>query len=96
MIIKLITRMAGADGNFAPDSEISVNAIRGEELIKGKYAVLVQADPKMPDIPVEEVVNYDFSTRADLMAILDEKQIDYSKRATKAELIELIGGTHVK
>ena len=90
MIIKLITRMAGADGNFAPGSEITIDAEKGKELINGGYGLLVQADPKMPDIPVE--VDHDLLTRAELMSILDEKQIDYSKRATKAELIELIGG----
>jgi len=88
MIIKLITRKAGADGNFAPNSLLDVSNTEGEQLINGGYAVLVQADPKMPDIPV----NYELSTRAELMAMLDEKQINYSKRATKTELIELIGG----
>ena len=92
MIVKLLTRMAGADGNFAPNSQITVNSETGKQLIDGGYAELVQADPKMPDIPVEEVINYDSTTRAELMAMLDEKGIEYSKRATKTELVELIGG----
>jgi hypothetical protein len=41
-----------------------------------------------------EVVQQDHSslTKKELIALLDEKGIEYSERQTKAELIELLGG----
>ena len=46
MIVKLKTRMAGTDGNHAPNSTIEVSDEVGKQLIDGDYAVLIEADPK--------------------------------------------------
>lgn len=43
-------------------------------------------------MPEDELPDYNAMTKKELMALLDEKGIEYSERQTKAELIELLQG----
>lgn len=43
-------------------------------------------------MPEDELPDYNAMTKKELMALLDEKGIEYSERQTKAELIALLGG----
>lgn len=43
-------------------------------------------------LPEGELLDYNAMTKKELMALLDEKGIEYSERQTKAELIALLGG----
>ena len=43
-------------------------------------------------MPEGEQPDYNAMTKKELMALLDEKGIEYSERQTKAELIALLGG----
>ncbi len=42
---------------------------------------------------VEEIIDYENMTNEKLRKMLDDKNIKYSPRATKKELIELVEGT---
>ena len=43
-------------------------------------------------MPEGEQPDYNAMTKKELMALLDEKGIEYNERQTKAELIALLGG----
>ena len=43
-------------------------------------------------MPEGELPDYNAMTKKELMALLDERGIDYNPRQTKAELIALLGG----
>ena len=48
-------------------------------------------EPVEPEA-TDEAINWDEVTKAQIMEQLDDKNIPYPKKATKAQLIELIGG----
>lgn len=79
MKVKIIGWSTRYDGKTYPQG--SVLTIRDEFFVKGHMEVL-EDEPKM---------DYTDLDKADIRALLDEKGIKYSKRATKEQLLELLG-----
>lgn len=52
MNIKLLTRMAGPDGNYSPGSIVSCDEKKANVMIKGGYAVAID-EPKIVEPQVE-------------------------------------------
>jgi hypothetical protein len=60
--------------------------------MKEYYEVIVDEQEIIQTVKEEEVIEVDYSnmTNKELMAILDEKEIAYNNRMSKAELISLL------
>lgn len=47
---------------------------------------------KQEDVKQEETFDYDNATKADITALLDEREIEYNARDTKQDLYDLLQG----
>lgn len=76
-------------GDFYPREGVELDEARAEVLASGDnklkepliIEVLVKKEPKLEDLTVDE-----------LKAKLDDQKVEYKAKATKKELIELLGG----
>ena len=60
------------------------------EQLKELGAIVLEGEEVIQENTVPEGANLENLKNADLMALLDEKGIEYDNKATKAELIELL------
>jgi len=65
------------------DAFVSDETDRIEDLLNRKL---------IEPMPEGELPDYNAMTKKEIMALLDERGIDYNPRQTKAELIALLGG----
>jgi hypothetical protein len=55
MKIKLLSRLAGPDGNYPEGSVIDVNVEKAKQLVEGKYAEALESFPvEQPEKPVNK------------------------------------------
>ncbi len=92
MIVKITSRMAGPLFNYSPGHVVEVDEKFGKALIEAGSAERVDPEGDAPQKITEQEVDFSGMTKAEIKELLDDKEIEYTERMTKADLIDLLEG----